>query len=183
MTSTWPAFSVPLPLLSEGTDHWNGKIVALFPPAEEAGDGARGMVADNLADIIPPVVAECQESDSPREPEFEITDYFPSTVNNDEVTDRVSAAFAANFGDRFSTMTPQSASEDFSEIPDALGIRYTFWDLGGTDEEHYRKAMEAGRVSEDIPVNHSPFFAPVIQPTLDPGTQALIVAAMSWLSN
>lgn len=33
----------------------------------------------------------------------------------------------------------------------------------------------------DIPVNHSPRFAPVIQPTLDTGTQALIVAALACL--
>jgi hippurate hydrolase len=36
-------------------------------------------------------------------------------------------------------------------------------------------------VSQDIPVNHSARFAPVIQPTLDTGTQALVVAALAWL--
>ena len=34
----------------------------------------------------------------------------------------------------------------------------------------------------DIPVNHNPGFAPVIQPTLDIGTRALVVAAMAWLT-
>jgi hypothetical protein len=29
--------------------------------------------------------------------------------------------------------------------------------------------------------NHSPTFAPVIQPTLDTGTQALAAAALAWL--
>ncbi|MGW3917390.1 hypothetical protein ACWEBX_38850, partial [Streptomyces sp. NPDC005070] len=33
----------------------------------------------------------------------------------------------------------------------------------------------------DIPVNHSPTFAPVIQPTLDTGVSALAVAALAWL--
>jgi hippurate hydrolase len=36
-------------------------------------------------------------------------------------------------------------------------------------------------VSEDVPVNHSATFAPVIQPTLDTGTEALVVAALAWL--
>lgn len=42
-------------LLAEGTQHWNGTAIALFQPAEEAGDGARGMVEDGLADALPPV--------------------------------------------------------------------------------------------------------------------------------
>ena len=36
-------------------------------------------------------------------------------------------------------------------------------------------------MAQDIPVNHAANFAPVIQPTLDTGTQALIVAALAWL--
>ena len=36
-------------LLADGSEHWNGTLVALFQPAEETGDGARGMVDDGLA--------------------------------------------------------------------------------------------------------------------------------------
>jgi hippurate hydrolase len=36
-------------------------------------------------------------------------------------------------------------------------------------------------VYQDIPVNHSAGFAPIVQPTLDTGTQALVVAALAWL--
>ncbi|WP_370645410.1 M20/M25/M40 family metallo-hydrolase [Corallococcus sp. EGB] len=36
-------------LLAAGTDHWNGQVVMLFQPAEETGDGARGMLEDGLA--------------------------------------------------------------------------------------------------------------------------------------
>ena len=46
----------------------------------------------------------------------------------------------------------------------------------------YDAAEQAGRVAQDIPVNHSAAFAPVIQPTLDTGTQALVVAALAWLA-
>jgi len=35
--------------------------------------------------------------------------------------------------------------------------------------------------AQDIPTNHSATFAPPIQPTLDAGTQALVVAALAWL--
>jgi amidohydrolase len=289
-------------LLSEGTHHWNGTAIAVFQPAEEVGDGARGMVDDGLADIIPPVdvalaqhvlpapaglvgthrgpvlsaadsmritvygrgahgsmpqasvdpvvltamivvrlqtiasrevapndtvvltigsihagsksnvigdhavlelnlrtydeavrsavleairrivIAECQASNSPKEPEFELYDRFPLTVNDDTVTDRVSTAFSGYFGERCKPMAAQSASEDFSDIPNALGIPYTYWGIGGIDEQQYRRAADAGRVTQDIPVNHSATFAPVIQPTLDTGTQALVVAALAWLA-
>lgn len=127
------------------------------------------------------VVAECQASGSPREPEFELYDGFPPTINDDAVTDRVHSGFAEFFGSRVATMGAQAASEDFSDIPDALGAPYTYWGVGGIDEQVYRTAVDAGRLSSDIPVNHSPRFAPVIQPTLDTGTQALVVAGLSWL--
>jgi hippurate hydrolase len=60
-------------------------------------------------------------------------------------------------------------------------VPYTHWGIGGIDPATYRAAAEAGRVTEDIPVNHSARFAPVIQPTLDTGTRALVVAALGWL--
>ncbi|SPM28729.1 amidohydrolase [Mycobacterium terramassiliense] len=134
-----------------------------------------------LAAIRRIVIAECQASNSPKAPVFELYDRFPLTVNDAEVTERVSDAFAGFFGERFQPMAAQSASEDFSDIPKALKAPYTYWGIGGIDNELYRKALDAGRVSQDIPVNHSPTFAPVIQPTLDTGTQALVVAALAWL--
>ena len=48
-------------LLAEHQDPWRGTLVALFQPAEEVGDGARGMIADGLLDHIPaPDVALAQ---------------------------------------------------------------------------------------------------------------------------
>ncbi|MFE7422052.1 amidohydrolase [Rhodococcus sp. NPDC057529] len=127
------------------------------------------------------VVAECQASRSPKDPEFEVFDRFPPTVNDPDTTARVGSAFTEHFGDRHRTMPLQTASEDFSDIPTTLGVPYTYWGVGGIDPDTYRKAEQAGRVSEDIPVNHSATFAPVIHPTLDTGTEALVVAALAWL--
>ncbi|HET7305160.1 MAG TPA: amidohydrolase, partial [Segeticoccus sp.] len=288
-------------LLAQATDQWRGTLVALFQPAEETGDGARGMVDDHLVDLLPgvdvafaqhvlpfpagvvgthpgpvlsaadsmrvtlhgrgghgsmpqatvdPVVlaasivvrlqtvvsrevaptetavltvgslqagtksnvipeqaelqlnirtyseqtrqdmldavrrivtAECRAADCPQEPEFELSDRFPLTDNDTATTLRVAEAFGAFFGDRAREMGQQTASEDFSDLPAALGVPYTYWGIGGIDPETYRRAEEAGRVSQDVPVNHSATFAPVIQPTLDTGTRALVVAALAWL--
>jgi hippurate hydrolase len=128
------------------------------------------------------VTAECQASGSPREPEFELFDRYPLTDNDTATTARVADAFADYFADRAGPLPPQSASEDFSDIPRALGAPYTYWFIGGIDPDAYHRAEQAGRVAQNIPVNHSPAFAPVIQPTLDTGTQALVVAALAWLA-
>jgi hypothetical protein len=57
-----------------------------------------------------------------------------------------------------------------------------FWLLGGTDAAQYQAAVVGGTVERDIPANHSPFFAPVIRPTLDAGVAALTTAALEWLA-
>jgi hippurate hydrolase len=48
-------------LLAASTSSWRGTAVAVFQPAEEVADGARGMVDDGLAEIVgQPDVALCQ---------------------------------------------------------------------------------------------------------------------------
>jgi hippurate hydrolase len=127
------------------------------------------------------VVVECQASGSPREPEFELFGRFPLTDHDPATTERVARAFEAHVGDRAGPLGQQSASEDFSDIPTALGVPYTYWGVGGSDPDAYRRAQEAGRVTADIPVNHSPASAPVLQPTCGAGTEAMVVAALAWL--
>lgn len=135
-----------------------------------------------LAAIERIVRGECVTAGSPQEPEFEYYDQFPLTSNDAAVTDKVTAAFTQHFdAGTVLQATPQTASEDFSRIPDAFGVPYTFWLLGGHDPEKYRAAVERGTVSQDVPGNHSPFFAPVLDPTLSLGVQAQVVAAMSYL--
>ncbi|MBB2893892.1 amidohydrolase [Flexivirga oryzae] len=129
------------------------------------------------------VRAECVASGSPKEPDFERYDEFPVTTNDQAVTERTAAAFTDFFGDAAGELPLQTASEDFSDIPNAFGVPYSYWGIGGIDPDTYAAAERAGRVSSDIPVNHSPYFAPVIQPTLDVGTQALVVAALAQLGS
>lgn len=141
-------------------------------------EAVRQQVLDAIHRIV---VAECQASDSPRPPEFETFDRFPATTNDADATTKVRAAFEEVFGDRVTDLDLQSASEDFSDIPNALGVPYTYWGVGGIDPATYAEAARAGRVAQDIPTNHSPFFAPVIRPTLETGTSTLVIAALAWL--
>jgi hippurate hydrolase len=143
-------------------------------------DTTRTGILDAIRRIV---TAECEASGCRRKPEFELFDHFPLTDNDPAATDRVAEAFGTFFGSPFEPVGPQSASEDFSDIPTAMGVPYTYWFIGGTDAAEYDKAAQAGRIAQDIPVNHSATFAPVIQPTLDTGTQALTVAALAWLAS
>ncbi|MFB7713987.1 M20 family metallopeptidase [Streptomyces sp. NPDC056105] len=128
------------------------------------------------------VKAECEASRSPKAPEIEKTVTFPPTINDEAPTRRVAEAFAAHFGDDAHTIDLQTASEDMSEIPKAFGVPFTYWGIGGIDTVLYSQAAKNGTIAQDIPVNHSPTFAPIVQPTLDTGVSALIVAALAWLA-
>jgi hippurate hydrolase len=127
------------------------------------------------------VRAECQAAGSPRDPDFETLDSYPLTDNDADATRRVAAAFSAHFGDRALQWDQETASEDFSDIPRAAGVPYTYWALGGTDPQAYRTAEKSGHL-DDLPANHSPKFLPVLQPTLRTGTEALTAAALAWLA-
>lgn len=144
-------------------------------------DALRAHVIDAIQRIVR---GECSAAGSPKEPDFEFYDQYPLTSNDTEVTERVTTAFRAHFSaGTVGDADRQTASEDFSRIPDAFGTPYTYWLLGGIDPELYRSAAEKGTFSQDIPGNHSPFFAPVIDPTLSLGVQAHVVAALSYLAN
>jgi hippurate hydrolase len=143
-------------------------------------EATRTAILDAIRRIVR---AECAASNCPEEPDFELFDRFPLTDNDAAATDRVARAFADFFEDRARPAGPQSASEDFSDIPRALGVPYTYWFIGGIDPDTYDRALRAGRLDQDVPVNHSAVFAPVVQPTLDTGTQALVVAALAWLAD
>ncbi|MFJ1649506.1 amidohydrolase [Streptomyces sp. NPDC088258] len=141
-------------------------------------DATRERVLDAIRRCVR---AESEASGAPKEPTVEKLSEFPPTRNDADVAKRLDEAFRAHFGDRAGTAELQTASEDFSEIPGALGVPFCYWAIGGVDPDRYAEAKRKGTVDQDIPVNHSAAFAPVIQPTLDTGVSALVVAALAWL--
>jgi amidohydrolase len=135
-----------------------------------------------MLDAVQRIVrAECQASGSPKDPEFETTFSFPVTDNDAAVTGRVAKAFAAHFGDLADEIPRQTVSEDFSKIPDSVGVPYTYWGLGYTDRATYLAAEKDGHL-DDLTSNHSPKFLPPMQPCLRTGTEALLAAALAWLA-
>ncbi|KAL8839583.1 MAG: hypothetical protein Q9170_001687 [Blastenia crenularia] len=128
------------------------------------------------------VNGECEASGCVKEPLIEETAKFPLSLNDEVVTRTVHNSFQEYFGDRFDPNTPCStASEDYSILGSSQGKPSCFWFFGGVDHKTWDETKEKGRLAEDIPVNHSPFFAPVIQPTLKTGIDALCLAALTFL--
>ena len=141
-------------------------------------DGVRKRV---LAAIERIVNAEAEASGSPRKPEITTLDHYPLNVNDREASKRVVEAFREHFGtERVRETGPAPASEDFGSFGSEWHSPSVFWFVGGTDPAAYAKAKSANRLNE-LPVNHSPKFAPVIHPTLRTGVETLVVATRAWL--
>jgi amidohydrolase len=135
-----------------------------------------------LAAIERIVNAEAEASGAPRKPEITMLDHYPLNVNDRDASKRVVDAFRGHFGaERVRETGPAPASEDFGSFGSEWQTPSVFWFVGGTDPQVYAKAKDTNRLTE-LPVNHSPKFAPVIHPTLRTGVEALVVATRAWLS-
>ncbi|MEV0316228.1 amidohydrolase [Nonomuraea fuscirosea] len=141
-------------------------------------------VRRRLLDGVERVVrAEAAASKAPRPPELRTLNSFPLTVNDPGATAVVRQAFTARFGaERVTELAPLMGSEDFGVIGAEAGAPSVFWGLGCADPETYERAVREDRLAEDVPGNHSPAFAPVISPTLRMGAEALVTAALAWLT-
>lgn len=134
-----------------------------------------------LASVRRIVKAECEASGAVKEPTFEPTSQFPFTVNDEEATTPLEEVFAQAFDPYDRDIARLHGSEDFSILATSQNRPASFWVYGGVDPEKWDAAEKEGRLQEDIPINHSPFFAPVIQPTLRTGVDSYALAALSFL--
>ena len=102
--------------------------------------------------------------------------------NDADATHKVVTALEKHFGaDRVHEIEPATASEDFGLFGAAWDVPVVFWVVGGIDPAKYDAAAEAGKLDE-LPANHAPDFAPVINPTLRTGIEAMLAAAGAWLA-
>ncbi|TQK17964.1 hippurate hydrolase [Microbacterium sp. SLBN-154] len=143
-------------------------------------DAARARVLEKVERIVR---AEAQASGAEEEPVIKVDHSLPPTINDDEATARLSAAFTRAFGDD-KVVDPGmfTGSEDVSWFAREAGVPLVFWFWGGVDPQVYADAAASGSIEREIPTNHSPFFAPLLQPTLDNGVANLVTAAREFLA-
>ena len=149
--------------------------LSLRYPDEEA----RARVLEKVERVVR---AEAQASGAEEEPVIAIDHSLPPTINDVHATARLTLAFDSAFGDG-TVVDPGmfTGSEDVSWFAREAGVPLVFWFWGGVDTQTYADAKAGGTIDRDIPTNHSPYFAPMLQPTLGRGVDALVVAAREFL--
>ena len=158
----------------------------IIPASASLGINTRSFTEATRAKVLSSIErivrGEASASGAPREPEFDYEEHFPVTANDESAALKVAAAFREKFGgDKVIDPGLVSGSEDVGVLATAVDAPLVFWFLGGSDPSLSPDWAECGRVPEDLPSNHSPYFAPQIQPTLSLGVEALVVAARLWL--
>lgn len=143
-------------------------------------DEARERVMSKVERIVR---AEAAASGAETEPTISIDHTLPPTINDHTATARLTRAFERTFGEG-SVVDPGmfTGSEDVSWFAREAGVPLVFWFWGGVDPQKFADAVAGGTVERDIPTNHSPFFAPVMHPTIERGVENLVVAAQEFLA-
>lgn len=126
------------------------------------------------------IEGECEAGGAVQKPAITLMSSTPATINDDNLVKKLKGTFGTYFGDRLVDIPGPSASEDFSVLATEVGAPYVMWMFGGIDEKVWDEAVEKGTVDE-LPNNHSPFFAPVVEPTLRTGVDAYAVGALTFL--
>jgi amidohydrolase len=159
----------------------------IIPDSAELGVNIR-TYAPQIRELVRTAVeriarAEAQASAAPAEPDIEWFASAPVLISDPDATRTTMAAITAHFGaERIQPIPVVNASEDVGVFGEALDVPTVFWFWGGLDPAVAVPAFQQGR-EDELPSNHSPFFAPVLEPTLSTGVEALTVAALTWLDN
>jgi amidohydrolase len=115
------------------------------------------------------------------EPEVKIGGGVDAVVNDAAVVDRTEAALKSVFdAAKVRRMPPATPTDDFAEFV-AAGVPSMFFFIG----VHDPKDIEASRApgGRPMPINHSPFFAPVPEPSIKTGVKAMSVAVLTALQH
>lgn len=131
------------------------------------------------------VRAECEASGATKPPAFVQTRTFPFMFNDAAVVERLDGAFAAHFEESARAFVRDGprlgGSEDFAILGTSVDRPCCFWVYGGVDPEVWDRLEESGKL-EELPINHSALFAPVVQPTLRVAVDAYALGALTWLA-
>jgi amidohydrolase len=124
--------------------------------------------------------AESEAAGAPRAPQIEHIEFTDSVYNDSGLDQRLKVALESALGkERVEPGEPILASEDFSYFT-AQGIpSYYFW-LGGAEPSKFAEAKSSGVA---MPSNHSPLFAPDLDPALHTGIEAEVAVLRNLLNS
>jgi amidohydrolase len=136
----------------------------------------RKQVLDAIARITK---EESEGARTPRKPLVERYEGTDLVYNNPALAERLRAPLEAALGkDKVLTAEPIAPSEDFSYFVEQ-GVPGFYFSLGGADPEKFAQAQAGGA---SLPSNHSPFFAPDVDPALKTGITAEVAVLRNLLN-
>ena len=131
-----------------------------------------------LAAIARMTKAEASAAGATPEPKIEHLEATDAVYNDPALAQRLQGVLESALGkDRVVRDEPGMASEDFSYFT-AQGVPSFYFSLGGADPGKYAEAKAAGTT---LPSNHSPLFAPDVDPALHTGIEAEVAALRNLL--
>jgi amidohydrolase len=171
-----------------GTLH-AGTAVNIIPDRAELGFSIRTFSTDVREQVLAAIeriaCGEAATARAPRPPDVELAYSFPAVINDEAACARTRPALQS-VSPMIVDPGPVTGSEDVGLLASAAGAPCVYWLLGGADPAGFDGATRIGEIaarSKDLPSNHSPMFAPVIEPTLSAGIGALTAAATIWLQH
>ncbi|MGW4386630.1 amidohydrolase [Streptomyces sp. NPDC004685] len=142
-----------------------------------------------LAAVRRIVQAEAAASGAPKDPEITPLNAFPLTVNTADATATTIDGLRDVLGEHAVLTLPQpiNGSEDFGLFGTELGAPSVFWHFGGADPAAFEgldpEVLATRGLPAKLPMNHSPLYAPLQDPTIELGVRALLGAARTWLAD
>jgi amidohydrolase len=131
-----------------------------------------------LAAITRITEAEAQAGGAPRQPLLEELENTNSVFNDPALAQRLRGTLESALGkDNVVLEEANTGSEDFSYFVEQ-GIPGFYFGLGGADPEKFAQAKASGTM---LPSNHSPLFAPDVDPALHTGITAEVAVLRNLL--
>lgn len=155
----------------------------IIPDQAEIGLTVRTFNPDVRKQILAAITriadAEAAAAGAPRPPLVEHYESTDLVYNNPELAERMRAPLEAALGKKnVVTAEPIAPSEDFSFYT-GQGVPGFYFSLGGADPQKFAEAKANGK---PLPSNHSPFFAPDVDPALHTGIEAEVAVLRNLLN-
>jgi metal-dependent amidase/aminoacylase/carboxypeptidase family protein len=123
--------------------------------------------------------AEAAAAGAPRPPDVDHYEGADLVYNDPALAMRMKGVLQAALGNGNVVMEePITASEDFSYFVEQ-GVPGFYFSLGGADPEEFAEAKASGML---LPSNHSPLFAPDVDPALRTGIEAEVAVLRNLLN-
>ena len=155
----------------------------IIPDQAEMGITVRTYKQDVRKQILAAITriakAEAAAGGATREPLVERYEGTDAVYNDPALAERLRAPLEAALGKKNLMIEgPITPSEDFSYFI-AQGVPGFYFSLGGADPEKYAEAKASGT---RLPSNHSPLFAPDVDPALRTGIEAEVAVLRNLLN-